>query len=260
MKPAVFVTDNFGDMSDQSVPGETHLLNVNRIIQGLWIGPKLSILEQLSIASFLQNGHEYHLYTYNELPNVPAGTIIKDGNEILPASAIFQYTERPSYAGFANFFRYKLLLERGGWWADTDMVCLRPFDFPEEYVFSSEMNAGREVTNIGAIKAFKGSEAIAHAWSVCQAKEPSKLTWGETGPRLMSEVVQKYRLGKYQKPYYIFCPISDWHKFLEPYVAGVHEDAYAIHLWSSTWDLFKQDKDAMYHPACIYEQLKTRYL
>jgi hypothetical protein len=51
MKPAVFVTDNFGDMSDESVPGEWPLLNVNRIIQGLWIGCGLSVMEQLSIAS-----------------------------------------------------------------------------------------------------------------------------------------------------------------------------------------------------------------
>jgi len=230
------------------------------IIQGLWIGAELSVMEQLSIASFLRNGHEYHLYAYSDLGNVPAGTVIRDANEILPASAIFQYKERPSYAGFANFFRFKLLLERGGWWVDSDLVCLRPFDFPEEYVFSSELNAGRELVNCGAIKVPKGSEAIAYAWRVCQAKTPDQLVWGETGPRLMAEAVQKYRLDKYQKPYYIFCPISDWHKFLEPYVAAVHSQAYAIHLWNEAWRLANQDKNATYHKHCIYEQLKQMYL
>jgi mannosyltransferase OCH1-like enzyme len=217
-------------------------------------------MEQLSIASFLRNGHEYHLYTYNDLPNVPSGTILKDGNEVLPASQIFQYKDRPSYAGFSDYFRYKLLLERGGWWVDTDMVCLRYFDFAEEFVFSSEVNAGQVVTDVGVIKAPAGSEPIAYAWQVCQTKKPDQLLWGEIGPRLMSEVVQKYRLDKYQKPYYIFCPISDWHKLLEPYVAGVHEDAYAIHLWNSTWEFSKQDKTVVYHPDCIYEQLKKLYL
>src|SRR5437773_4701676 len=182
-------------MSFENTLSETSQINkTDQIIQGLWIGAGLSVMEQLSIASFLRNGHEYHLYTYNELPNVPAGTVIRDGNEILPASAIFQYKDRPSYAGFSNLFRYKLLLERGGWWADADVVCLRPFDFPEEYVFSSELNAGREIVNCGAIKAPKGSEAMAYAWRVCQAKKPGQLAWGETGPRLMSEVVKKYRL------------------------------------------------------------------
>src|SRR6185503_19703419 len=172
----------------------------NRIVQSLWVGSELSTMEQLSIASFLRNGHEYHLYTYNELLNVPAGTTIKDANEILPSSAIFQYTRRPSYAGFSNYFRYKLLVERGGWWADSDMVCLRPFDFEEEYVFSSEMNGGHELTNVGVIKAPIGSEAIEQACRVCESKEPSKITWGKIGPRLMSQIIEQYGLDKYQKP------------------------------------------------------------
>ena len=115
---------------------------MNEIIQGLWIGSQLSVMEQLSIASFLQNGHEYHLYVYDEPKNIPAGTLVKDATEILRASSIFQYKQCPSYAGFSNFFRYKLLLERGGWWVDTDTVCLKPFDFPEQYVFSSEISKG----------------------------------------------------------------------------------------------------------------------
>src|ERR1043165_5401661 len=121
----------------------------NRIIQGLWIGPELSVMEQLSIVSFLRNGHDYHLYTYAELPNVPAGALIKDANAILPSSQIFQYKDRPSYAGFSNHFRYKLLFEHGGWWADSDVVCLRPFDFADEYVFSSESAAGETFRNNG---------------------------------------------------------------------------------------------------------------
>src|SRR5437870_1345057 len=103
--------------------------DTNKIVQGLWIGPELSVMEQLSVASFMRNGHEYHLYVYDDVKNIPAGTVIKDASEILPASRIFQYKHFPTYAGFSNFFRYKLLLERGGWWIDTDTVCLKPFDF-----------------------------------------------------------------------------------------------------------------------------------
>jgi len=76
----------------------------------------------------------------------------------------------------------------------------------------------------------------------------------------MSEVVKKYRLDKYKKPYYIFCPISNWHKFLEPYIDAVHPEAYAIHLWNGAWRLADQDKNAEYHHNCIYERLKHMYL
>ncbi len=56
-----------------------------------------------------------------------------------PSSRIFKYTGYDTYAGFSNFFRYKLLLDRGGWWVDADTICLRPFDFREPFVFASVM-------------------------------------------------------------------------------------------------------------------------
>jgi hypothetical protein len=65
-------------------------------------------MEQLSISSFTLNGHDYHLYVYDDLKYLPAGTVVMDASEILPPSSIFQYKSRPSYAGFANFFRYKI--------------------------------------------------------------------------------------------------------------------------------------------------------
>jgi hypothetical protein len=235
---------------------------VNEIIQGLWIGPELSVMEQLSLASFLKNGHEYHLYIYDEVKNVPAGTTVKDGNEILPASDIFQYQGRPSYAGFANFFRYKLLLERGGWWADTDTVCLKPFDFSDEYVFSSEMYKGSEVVNCGAVKTPVGSEAMKWAWEVCQSKNSQQLIWGETGPKLIAEAVAKFSLERYQQPHHVFCPLGffEWQKVFEPGPHMVTSGAYAIHLWNDKWRAAGQDKNALYAENCLYEKLKQRYL
>ena len=234
----------------------------NKIIQGLWIGSELSIMEQLSISSFLRNGHEYHLYIYDEPRNIPPKTIIKDGNEILPAERIFKYRDYPSYAGFANFFRYKLLLERGGWWADMDLVCVRPFDFTEEYVFSSEISRGEEVINCGAIKAPVGSALMAYAWGVCQAKNPEELVWGETGPRLLGEAVRRHSLEHFKKPHQFFCPIgySDWEKLLtSPQEIELPEDVYAIHLWNEMWRHWGKDKNAQYPADCLYEQLKGKY-
>ena len=103
------------------------------IINSLWIGLPLSLMERLSITSFLQNSHEYHLYRYDEIANVPDGTVLRDAAEILPASEIFYYRRgggRGSVAAFADLFRYKLLLEKGGWWVDTDMVVCRRFISP----------------------------------------------------------------------------------------------------------------------------------
>lgn len=246
----------------ETLPNQSHA-NPNKIIQGLWIGHELSVMEQLSIASFLHNGHEYHLYVYDELKNVPAGTVIKNAREIMPSERIFQYKDYPTYAGFANFFRYKLLLERGGWWADVDMICLRPFDFPEAYIFSSEIDKGVEVVTSGIIKAPAGSEVMAYAWEVCQRKEPDQLAWGETGPRLIGEAVSRSSLEKYKKPHYVFCPLGyyEWGKVLQPELdPPLDKGAYAIHLWNEKWRAAGQDKNAQYPETCLYEMLKRSYL
>src|SRR4029079_5596934 len=153
-------------------------------VQGLWIGPSLSAMEQLSLASFLANGHPYHLYVYEPVANVPPGVVIEDAEPIVPRSRAFQYTKHATWAGFANSFRYKLLLRRGGWWAYADLICLRPFDFEEDQVFSSELSVGRQRVNIGAIKVPAGSELMQFMWDQSQKKDPAKLVWGETGPTL----------------------------------------------------------------------------
>src|SRR5436190_20694063 len=133
-------------------------------IQGLWIGPALSTVERLSISSFLGNGHPYHLYVYGEVKGIPAGTTVLDGSEILPASRIFHYKNRSSVAGFSNFFRYKLLLDRGGWWADLDVVCIRPFCFDTEHVFSSEWNLDSPVLSAGVMRCPPHSAFADYAW------------------------------------------------------------------------------------------------
>lgn len=58
-------------------------------IQSFWIG-KISPLEIISIKSFIEKGHKYHLYLYDDKDfNLP-GVIIKDANEIIPQKFVFK--------------------------------------------------------------------------------------------------------------------------------------------------------------------------
>jgi hypothetical protein len=235
----------------------------NSVMQGLWIGSSLSIMEQLSIASFLAHGHQFHLYTYDSITGAPAGATMMDANQILPQSRVFRYSGSGSFAGFSNFFRYKLLLDRGGWWVDLDTVCLRPFTFPEEYVFSSEVHQGAEVIDSAALKAPRGSEFAQYAWGVCESKEQKKLVWGETGPRLVAEAVERCRLRKYVRSAATFCPIPfrEWESFLDPdHPPHFAPDVFAVHLWNEMWRDAGRDKNAAYPAGCLYERLKSRYL
>lgn len=234
------------------------------IIQGLWIGPALSVMERLSIASFLANGHEYHLYVYDDVKGIPVGAAVKDAGAILPATMVFQYRDFKSFAGFSNFFRYKLLLEKGGWWADADIVCLKPFDFHEEHVFSSElMHGGAEVINAGVIKSPAGSRAMAFAWETCAAKDTGQIVWGETGPKLVAEAVRRFLLEGHVKPPGVFCPVPlfEFEKIVEPGASWAFDEATrAVHLWHEAWRRVGLDKDREYHTDCLYEKLKRRFL
>lgn len=230
-------------------------------IQTLWIGPRLSTMEQLALTSFVQHGHEVELYTYADIDGVPDGVTVRDGNAILPESMIFLYREHRSYSGFSNYFRYRLLLERGGCWADMDMVALRPIAFAEEHVFASEEARGTQVVSTGFIQAPAGSPVMQRAWEVCSSKDPTQIRWGETGPALLREVVESFGMQSCVQPPEVFCPIPypKWESLLDADAPPVPDTAMAVHLWNEMWRRNGKEKDAQYDSRCVYERLKTRY-
>jgi mannosyltransferase OCH1-like enzyme len=245
-------------------------MNDNHVIQSLWIGPALSPMERLGINSFLRHGHEFHLYTYTPVGNVPQGVTMRDAREIIPLSLV-DYTKFPRLAIFADLFRYKLLLDKGGWWVDTDTVCMRPFDFPEEYVFSSEVkSANRGVSIIGTqvnngnIKAPAGSPIMRHCWEQCSemVRDPGNVKWSTTGPMLIEPAVKQFGLERYVQPPQALCPVMAWdaRKLTLPVPLAVSSTAYAVHLWNEIWKWEKLDKQAAFPPACAYEQLKRRFI
>jgi hypothetical protein len=233
------------------------------VIQSLWIGDSLSVMEQLCISSFLRMGHEFHLYVYQETSGIPDGTVVLDGRKVLPAARIFTYKEHKTYAGFANFFRYRLLLENGGWFVDADTICVKAFDFPEEYVFSSEGINGNDWVNLAAIKVPAGSAIMRQAWETCEKMDTSELKWSQCGPTLMKALVAEHSLQPYVQPPAVFCPLhfSEWERMLDPEKPGkFDESTHAVHLWNELWRRSSQDKNASYPPECLYEHLKRDYL
>jgi mannosyltransferase OCH1-like enzyme len=187
---------------------------------------------------------------------------LRDASVFLGRSRVFTYKEHDTYAGFANFFRYRMLLEKGGWWVDMDTVCLAPFDFDEPYVFSSEgLNVNRHV-NVGAVKAPAGSEIMRIAWEACEQMDPRALRWSQCGPTLFGRIVEQCALQRYVSEPEVFCPIhfSEWRKVLDPAaVWWFGPNTRAVHLWNELWRREAQDKNREYREACLYETLKRRY-
>ena len=243
-------------MSDSDIPPNGAA--ADRIVQGLWIGPQLSAMEQLSIASFLANGHQYHLYVYGEVRNVPPGAMLCNAEEILPADWIFQ-DNRGTFCSFANFFRYKLLLEKGGWWVDLDIICLRHFDFEQPYVFMTEADhLGNAVIRVPA-----ASGLMSYLWEICRRVDRRNVKWGATGPLLLQEAVRGLRLSAFAVDPQILNPIDwrAWRTILDPSQQWTFgQRTRSIHLWNEMWRLGAADKNGSYPADCLYEILKKRYL
>jgi hypothetical protein len=264
----------------------------NKIIQGLWVGTELSVMENLSIKSFIANDHEYHLYVYGEVKNIPAGTIVRDGNEILHEDRIFQYQSgwgKGSYAGFADLFRYYLLKINGGWWVDTDVICLKPFDLQSDCVIASSYEGQwGEPANNCVLKLSKGSELANYLVTAVEKMNPDTVEFGQTGPLLLQAAVRELNLLKYVVSHRLFCPITwravnkkiaysnkeitlrsiieDTKDIIRPIIrpyqqAGkITNDSYAVHLWNEIWRQNGLEKNLIYDEKCLYEILKRQYL
>jgi hypothetical protein len=257
------------------------------IIKTLWIGSSLSPLEQLSLSSFIANGHRVELFVYDDVANIPDGTIIRDANEILSENKIFEYRSAKSYAGFANWFRYEMLYREGGVWVDTDVVCLKKFDFMDSFFagyYSSEM-----VNNavLGAIPELEICKFLASTvenpnaflpfdtWKQKRKKltrrlltgnARSALKWGETGPLGLTRALRHFDLTEHVKPVTAFYPItpSCWATIFDetyPNTESYFPDTYAIHLWNEKMrrkDGF--DKHTKFADGSLIEYLKRKYL
>jgi len=233
------------------------------VVQSLWIGSRLSVMEQLCIRSFLDHGHPFHLYTYQEIGNVPDGTVVRDGTVILPAEEIFVYRKgcgKGSPSAFSNFFRYKLLLQHGGWWSDLDAVCTRPLDFPDDHVAGYEREKdGSLHPAVGLIHVPPGSPLMEYCWDYCRRIDRSTLRWGRIGPGLFARAVRESGVPIRLLPPEDFYPVDHWQFRKLICETRLPEDGYSIHLWNSKWRRYGLDPDARYDRDCIYEQLKRRH-
>jgi mannosyltransferase OCH1-like enzyme len=238
----------------------------NRVIQSLWIGNELSNNELLCLQSFIYHHHEFHLYTYNEISNIPPGVVVKDANDIIPVSRLFKDTY-DSYASFSDWFRLKLLFQKGGWWVDMDIVCLRSFDLREEYCFSSEWNDvtnGKAISNT-CIKSSPGAPHIGELIEIIESKlqRGKPVSWGELSVflwRSTEPVIEEAK--KHMVDPAVFCPINyfELSRLITADGYVQEEQTLAVHLWNELWRRGYLNKNARYHPDSIYEQLKRKYL
>lgn len=168
------------------------------------LGPQ----ELSCLTSFVKNGHTVNVYSYSykDLPPFINGM---DAEEILPKNKMFSINNgdhRGSYAIFSDIFRWNLLKLKGGIWIDTDVICISN-DWPEDEIFFGYQDG--TIINNAIMKFPMGHELLIEAASISQSIGENCL-WGETGPLLLTGLVEKYGLQKFAKKESIFYPAQFW--------------------------------------------------
>jgi hypothetical protein len=251
------------------------------IVQSLWVGNDLSDMEKYSIQSFLNVGHEFHLYTYEKIGGIPKGVKIKDGNEIMPAAEIFRLKE--TFLPFSDIFRYKMLYEKGHYWVDLDLICIKKLDFKDEFVFSSERTIQKGaykmkvkyVPNIGVLKAPAKSPFYKELYEKCLEYHKKGINKDKIKyMRILREAINNYGYMKYVKSPDYFCHLDWWYakdaflpldKYRPKY--GVRgktiremfygKNVYTIHLWRDlVTKKYKLDTNGKYDPTTLWERQK----
>lgn len=251
-----------------------------------WHGPALSRMEQLAIASFRHHGHPVDLYVYDEPRGVPHGACIRDAGEILPREALFTHRRTGSVAVFADWFRYRLLAERGGIWSDMDVACLRPIDYPQAEIFGWEDE--RCVNN--AILGLPAGHALARWLAGCcespnrilpydnwrlrlrklrrrhlQGDRRERVRWGELGPKGLTAAARHLGYLDRALPRTHFYPVrsADWRVLFEPTRGGLlpwGDESRAVHLWNNmAAQAAHFNKNARFAAESPFERLCERY-
>ena len=240
----------------------------NRVINSFWSGP-ITNMERLCIKSYIDHGHEFHLFSYEPLVGLPVGTVLEDANRIV------SYEQMQNFATpqqFSDHFRYVLLFKKGGWYMDMDTVCLRPFDFKEEYVFALVPTTRVFIYN-GFLKVPPSSDLMAYCverTSYMNKETLGKMNFQELGPPLITQAIFDLELEKYIVSGDIFDPVH-WDRaeqIIDPTSVWDLSKSYCVHLFHAMWNngheatqySVSPDTNGTYSRDCLYERLKRRYL
>lgn len=129
------------------------MATINQFWYSLDTIPSFPSYASLSAKSFIDKGHIVHLWTYQDLRNVPNSVVVKGASDILSLTMFLKIANTSminkdgsssgkkvnhgNIARAADYFRMKLMYKilsipnasntpNGEWWMDSDMLCLKP--------------------------------------------------------------------------------------------------------------------------------------
>ena len=201
-------------------------------IGSLWIGGPLSWIELASIHSFVTTGHDYVLYSYEDISNAPEGVQLRDAREVWDTDEILYHSKAKSPAIHADVFRALMIQKTGRVWADTDIIALRPFPASLEWYFGHErvdrvelgnaiMGMPAESKTLEKLTGFLAADFPIPPWAGGKHRKRFEdmkargeklhlgdLSWGSTGPKALTYFAEETGEIQHAQKQQAFFPVS----------------------------------------------------
>ena len=259
-------------------------------IASFWTGSDLSFVEVLVAQSYIDTGHEFTLYTLDEVRNVPVGVRIADAREIYAPAFEVGPGLRHNNAVYSDIFRLFMIEQTGEIWADMDAYCLRPFIFPTPYVFGFEETKKTDLSlNNGVLGLPSSSAGLRACLDFLTSQTPippffrqrkqdqllerkhagetwqvTEFSWGTTGPRMIDHYLtvtgEKYfGVGKnvlYPGPRPFRRTLLNPDASSEIYE---HPETVSVHIYGKTKRFILEDHDGVLPAGCYLDRLCHRH-
>jgi len=148
-------------------------------VHTLWIGGELGPLEYLCISSWLRQGHEVFVHSYQKI-SLPNGAKSFDASALCPINKVFR-NRKGSLAPFSDVYRALILQAFPVLWLDSDIFLLRPFDFEQSNVLVKEGNDDAARVNNSVMRLSKDHPILLeildrwrHPWKAIPWDKPKK--------------------------------------------------------------------------------------
>ena len=217
--------------------------------------------------SFIAGRQRVELYTYDHI-DVPDGVTLLCAEDIIPRHSVFQ--KFGSFAPFSDLFRYTLLHERGGWWVDSDVYYTGKLIPKGDIIFAEE---GPGVINNALIKFPQRHPILAEAISRFGKMDMNNIKWGETGPKMLTDLIREQGLDGSAVPADVLYPIHwiEVYKLWLPEFSSYIDDKTItspfVHLWASTFKRHDWSRpppssfmDRIYRRAGVYDRYELKAL
>lgn len=174
-----------------------------------WAKGSLSALHQACLSSFITQGYPITLFSYQPIPNIPAGVTPADATMVVPEHMLgrVRYNGKPDLAHFSDLFRYEMINAADLVWIDADLLMTRQDEVPSHPdIIVMEEQGG--INN--AILYVSDKRILATISEMMKTKLDRELRWGETGPSMLSKAIKANRaaLTLYEHKY--FYPIEHY--------------------------------------------------